>query len=55
MTNRYFGGEVPAWSESAQHDAACLLKGVVADYHRHMDRLEFDQARNARENTVTSE
>ena len=53
MTNRYFGGEVPAWSEAAQQDAARLLKGVVADYRRHMDRLEFDQALAAMWRAVT--
>jgi len=43
MTNRYFGGEVPAWSDAAARDTEHLLKGAVADYRRHMDRLAFDQ------------
>lgn len=44
MTQRYFGGEVPAWGEAAKADTAGLLQSVVADYRRHMDRLAFDQA-----------
>jgi methionyl-tRNA synthetase len=44
MTHKFFGGGVPAWSETAAADAARLLDGVVGDYRRHMDRLAFDQA-----------
>jgi len=43
MTHKFFGGEVPAWSDSAARDSARLLENVVADYRRHMDRLAFDQ------------
>jgi methionyl-tRNA synthetase len=42
MTGRYFGGEVPAWSDGAARDTARLLEGVVRDYRGHMDRLAFD-------------
>lgn len=43
MTHKFFGGDVPAWSEDAARDSARLLNNVVADYRRHMDRLAFDQ------------
>jgi methionyl-tRNA synthetase len=43
MTHKFFGGEVPAWSDAAAKDTARLLENVVADYTRHMDRLAFDQ------------
>ena len=43
MTHKFFGGEVPAWSDGAARDSAQLLENVVADYRRHMDRLAFDQ------------
>jgi methionyl-tRNA synthetase len=42
MTHKFFGGEVPAWSERAAEDTARLLRDVAADYGRHMDRLAFD-------------
>jgi methionyl-tRNA synthetase len=43
MTHKFFGGEVPAWSEAAAADTERLLRGVADDYRRHMDRLAFDQ------------
>ncbi|HKA00524.1 MAG TPA: hypothetical protein VKE70_28625, partial [Candidatus Solibacter sp.] len=43
MTHKFFGGEVPAWSDAAARDSARLLENVVADYRRHMDGLAFDQ------------
>jgi methionyl-tRNA synthetase len=43
MTHKFFGGEVPAWSESAARDSAQLLLNVVSDYRRQMDRMAFDQ------------
>jgi methionyl-tRNA synthetase len=43
MTHKFFGGEVPEWSEAASKDTARLLENVVPDYRRHMDRLAFDQ------------
>ncbi len=43
MTHKFFGGDVPAWSEGAARDSAQLLESVVADYRRHMDRYAFDQ------------
>jgi methionyl-tRNA synthetase len=43
MTHKFFGGDVPAWSDAAARDTARLLENVVADYRRHMDGLAFDQ------------
>ena len=43
MTHKFFGGNVPAWSDGAARDSARLLENVVADYRRQMDRLAFDQ------------
>ena len=43
MTHKFFGGDVPAWSDQAARDSAQLLENVVADYRRHMDQLAFDQ------------
>lgn len=43
MTHKFFGGDVPAWSDGAARDSAQLLENVVADYRRHMDRYAFDQ------------
>lgn len=47
MTHKFFGGEVPAWSDGAARDSAQLLENVVADYRRHMDRFAFDQGLSA--------
>jgi len=44
MTHKFFGGEVPAWSDGAATDTTRLLNNVLSDYRRHMDRLSFDQA-----------
>jgi methionyl-tRNA synthetase len=54
MTNKFFGGEVPAWSEGAARDSARLLENVVADYRRHMDGLQFDQGLAALWRAVTA-
>jgi methionyl-tRNA synthetase len=43
MTNRYFDGAVPAWSEAAAADYARLTDGVVRDYRERMDGLHFDE------------
>ncbi len=43
MTQRYFKGEVPAWTDDAATEYARLTEGVVSDYRRHMDALAFDQ------------
>jgi methionyl-tRNA synthetase len=42
MTNRYRGGEVPAWSEEAAADFERLAGGVVDDYTAAMEKLSFD-------------
>ena len=42
MTNRYRGGEVPAWSEAAAVDFERLAGGVVEDYTDAMEGLSFD-------------
>lgn len=43
MTHKFFGGDVPPWTDTAATDTARLLTNVVADYRRHMDRYAFDQ------------
>jgi methionyl-tRNA synthetase len=54
MTTKFFGGEVPAWSDSAARDSERLLENVVADYRRHMDRCAFDQGLAALWRAVTA-
>ncbi len=44
MTQRYFDGAVPAWSDEAAREAKRLTAGVVDDYRREMDALAFDRA-----------
>jgi methionyl-tRNA synthetase len=43
MTQKFFNGDVPAWSDQAVHDTDRLLHRVVSDYREYMDRLAFDQ------------
>jgi methionyl-tRNA synthetase len=47
MTQRYFDGAVPAWSEGAAAEYARLADGVVRDYRDRMDGLHFDEALGA--------
>jgi len=47
MTNRYFEGAVPAWTDAAAADYARLTEGVVGDYRDFMDGLRFDKGLGA--------
>jgi methionyl-tRNA synthetase len=47
MTNRYFDGAVPAWTDAAAEDYARLTSGVVRDYRDRMDGYHFDEGLQA--------
>jgi methionyl-tRNA synthetase len=47
MTNRYFEGAVPAWSDAAATDYARLTDSVVRDYRDRMDGYHFDEGLQA--------
>jgi methionyl-tRNA synthetase len=42
MTNRYRGGEVPAWGDDVEADFERLAGGVVDEYVEAMEHLSFD-------------
>ena len=47
MTNRYRGGEVPAWNGAAGGEFGRLTANVVSDYNSAMETLTFDVALQA--------